>query len=74
MFSHMVTVVALLLEVSFNNFEYFSGINHKDIVILERHLVHSLSEEKTTAKFYIMKCTSEDNFPGEFPVEEALNW
>ena len=54
--------------------EPFSGINHKDIVILERHLVHSLSEEKTTAQFYIMKCTSQDKFSGEFPVEEALKW
>ncbi|KAL0654516.1 hypothetical protein Bca4012_097207 [Brassica carinata] len=64
---------AIFQKVAFAAIEDATGINHKDIVILERHLVHSLSEEKTTAKFYIMKCTSEDNFPGEFPVEEALN-
>ncbi|ESQ36323.1 hypothetical protein EUTSA_v10007042mg [Eutrema salsugineum] len=60
-------------KVAFASIKEASGINHKDIVILERHLVHSLSEEKTTARFYIMKCTSEDKFSGELPVEEALN-
>ncbi|CAN6981553.1 unnamed protein product [Brassica rapa subsp. trilocularis] len=64
---------ATFQKVAFAAIKEATGIDHKDIVILERHLVHSLSEEKTTTKFYIMKCTSEDNFPGEFPVEEALN-
>lgn len=67
-------VVAFLLEVTQTSFESFSGVNHNDIVILERHLVYSLSEEKTAARFYIMKCTSEDKFSGEIPVEETLNW
>lgn len=75
MTNHMSYVVAFLLEVSLDNkFESFSGVNHKDIVILERHLVYSLSEDKTTARFYIMKSISQDIFPGESPIEEALNW
>ncbi|KAJ0250817.1 Uncharacterized protein HA466_0140980 [Hirschfeldia incana] len=64
---------AIFQKVAFAAIKEATGINHKDVVILERHLVHSLSEEQTTAKFYIMKCTSEDNFPGELPVEEVLN-
>ncbi|KAG2260274.1 hypothetical protein Bca52824_079568 [Brassica carinata] len=64
---------AIFQKVAFAAIKEATGINHKDVVILERHLVHSLSEEKTTTKFYIMKCTSQDNFPGEFPIEEALN-
>ncbi|KAF8103994.1 hypothetical protein N665_0181s0017 [Sinapis alba] len=64
---------AIFQKVAFAAIKEATGINHKDVVILERHLVHSLSEEKTTAQFYIMKCTSEDKFSGEFPVEDALN-
>ncbi|KAJ4895341.1 Uncharacterized protein Rs2_22135 [Raphanus sativus] len=67
------TEEAIFQKVAFEAIKEATGINHKDIVILERHLVHSLSEEKTTVKFYIMKCTSQDKFPGEFPVEESLN-
>ncbi|KAF3573166.1 hypothetical protein F2Q69_00063766 [Brassica cretica] len=65
---------AIFQKVAFEAIKEATGINHKDVVILERHLVPSLSKEKTTAKFYIMKCTSQDKFSGEFPVEEALKW
>ncbi|CAH8312949.1 unnamed protein product [Eruca vesicaria subsp. sativa] len=64
---------AIFQKVAFSAIEEATGINHKDIVILERHLVQSLSEEKTTTQFYIMKCSSEDKFCGEFSVDEALN-
>ncbi|XP_010475317.1 PREDICTED: uncharacterized protein LOC104754750 [Camelina sativa] len=60
-------------KVAFAAVKEATGVNHKDIVILERHLVCSLSEEKTAVRFYIMKCTSQDKFSGENPVEEMLS-
>ncbi|CAD5311868.1 unnamed protein product [Arabidopsis thaliana] len=60
-------------KVAFAVVKEATGVNHKDIVILERHLVCSLSEEKTAVRFYIMKCTSQDKFSGENPVEEVLS-
>ncbi|VVA90140.1 unnamed protein product [Arabis nemorensis] len=60
-------------KVAFAAIKEATGVNHKDIVILERHLVYSLSEDKTTSRFYIMKSISQDVFPGEISIEEALN-
>ncbi|EOA39916.1 hypothetical protein CARUB_v10008604mg [Capsella rubella] len=60
-------------KVAFAAVKEAAGVNHKDIVILERHLVFSLSEEKTAVRFYIMKCTSQDKFSGQNPIEEVLS-
>ncbi|CAN8306171.1 unnamed protein product [Cochlearia groenlandica] len=64
---------ALFQKLAFAAIEEATGVKHNDIVILERHLVYSLSEEKTSARFYIMKCTSQEKFSAEIPVEEALD-
>ncbi|CAH2038798.1 unnamed protein product [Thlaspi arvense] len=64
---------SIFQKVAFAAIKESTGVNHNDFVILERHLVYSLSEEKTATRFYIMKCTSEDKFSADFPVEEAVN-
>ncbi|KAF5190014.1 hypothetical protein FRX31_020398 [Thalictrum thalictroides] len=50
-----------------------TGLDQINLVILESHVTYSLSQEKTTARLFIMKCKSvkEDLF--EFPIKDAID-
>ncbi|KAG1327594.1 hypothetical protein COCNU_01G015280 [Cocos nucifera] len=47
----------VLQQLAFSMVEKKAGINRANICILERHLVYSLSQEKTATRLYIMKYT-----------------
>ncbi|XP_071938538.1 uncharacterized protein [Coffea arabica] len=47
-----------------------TGINHSDLMVLERHVVYSLSKEKTAAYFYIMQCTSGGDI--QIPIKDTI--
>ena len=39
-------------------------------MVLERHVVYSLSKEKTAAYFYIMQCTSGGDI--QIPIKDTI--
>ncbi|XP_027166307.1 uncharacterized protein LOC113766299 [Coffea eugenioides] len=47
-----------------------TGINHSDLMVLERYVVYSLSKEKTAAYFYIMQCTSGGDI--QIPIKDTI--
>nr|XP_027120465.1 uncharacterized protein LOC113737431 [Coffea arabica] len=47
-----------------------TGISHSDLMVLERHVVYSLSKEKTAAYFYIMQCTSGGDI--QIPIKDTI--
>lgn len=49
-----------------------TGISQTDLVILEKHVVYSLSKEKTTARFYIMQCNQPNNEAIQVPIKDVL--
>ncbi|KAK6914573.1 hypothetical protein RJ641_021894 [Dillenia turbinata] len=44
-------------QIAFLAVKEMTGISQADLVVLEYHVVYSLTKEKTTAHFYIMQCT-----------------
>jgi hypothetical protein len=50
-----------------------TGINQSDLLVLESHAVYSLSKEKTSARFYIMRCTQSVNEDViQVPVKDVI--
>ncbi|PIA42268.1 hypothetical protein AQUCO_02000018v1 [Aquilegia coerulea] len=50
-----------------------TGINQTNLIILKSHVTYSLSEEKTTARLFIMKCISVDKDLFEVPIKDAID-
>ncbi|MCE0482197.1 hypothetical protein HAX54_040698 [Datura stramonium] len=48
---------------------YFLG---HDLVVLEKHVVYSLTKEKTASCFYIMQCTQSISLDIQIPVKEIF--
>ncbi|CAL5389128.1 unnamed protein product [Camellia sinensis] len=48
------------------------SINQSDLMILESHVVYSLSKEKTTAHFYIMQSTQSIREDLQVPIIDVL--
>lgn len=49
----------------------WTGISRSDLVVLEKHVVYSLTKEKTASCFYIMQCKS-INQDIQIPVKEIF--
>ncbi|KAJ4844647.1 hypothetical protein Tsubulata_033638 [Turnera subulata] len=60
-------------QLAFSAVKDATGIRQSDLVVLESHVVYSLSKVKTTARFYIIQCTqpSCDNAI-KMPLENVL--
>ena len=49
-----------------------TGINQSDLVVLESHVVYSLSKEKTAARFYIMQSTRSISEELQVPIKDVI--
>ncbi|KAL7209184.1 hypothetical protein ACSBR1_030846 [Camellia fascicularis] len=49
-----------------------TGINQSDLMVLESHVVYSLSKEKTAAHFYIMQSTQSIREDLQVPIKDVL--
>lgn len=55
-------------------FECGTGINQTDLLMLERHIVYSLSKEKTAAQFFLMRCTQAINEDvAQVPIKDVID-
>uniref|UniRef100_A0A2C9W0S9 DUF7915 domain-containing protein n=1 Tax=Manihot esculenta TaxID=3983 RepID=A0A2C9W0S9_MANES len=52
---------------------WLTGINERDLVVLEKHVVYSTSKEKAAACFYIMQCTQPNNHITQIPIKDAIS-
>ncbi|PHU13257.1 hypothetical protein BC332_20187 [Capsicum chinense] len=59
-------------QLAFSAVQDATGIPKSDLVTLEKHLVYSLTKEKTASCFYIMQCTKSINEDLQIPVKEFL--
>lgn len=51
-----------------------TGISQADLMVLESHVVYSLSKERTACRFYIMQCTQSINEDiSQIPINEAID-
>ena len=54
-------------------FIHGTDISQNELVVLENHVVYSLSKEKTAARFYIMQCTQSGYEKViSFPLKDAI--
>ena len=49
-----------------------TGINQSDLMVLESHVVYSLSKEKTAARFFIVQCTQPNHEDLDIPVKDVI--
>ncbi|CAI9102721.1 OLC1v1001033C1 [Oldenlandia corymbosa var. corymbosa] len=58
-------------QVAFSAVEKATGILQSELMVLERHVVYSLSKDKTASCFYIMQCIqSSQDF--EIPIKDTI--
>ncbi|XP_058203975.1 uncharacterized protein LOC131318176 isoform X2 [Rhododendron vialii] len=50
-----------------------TGINESDLVVLESHVVYSLSKEKTSVYFYIVQCSQAISEDLQVPIKDVIN-
>ncbi|XP_022887953.1 uncharacterized protein LOC111403618 [Olea europaea var. sylvestris] len=60
------------LQLAFDAVKEVTGINSSDLVVLETHILYSLSKEKTAARFYMMQCTQSISEDKRIPVEDVV--
>lgn len=58
---------------AFSAIKVATGINERDLVVLEKHVVYSTSKEKAAACFYIMQCTQPNNHITQIPIKDAIS-
>lgn len=46
-----------------------TGIDSSDVMVLETHVVYSLSKEKSAAQFYMMQCPQSFNINQRVPLK-----
>ncbi|XP_062173180.1 uncharacterized protein LOC133878610 isoform X2 [Alnus glutinosa] len=62
-----------LLQLAYLAVNEATGINQSDLLVLESHAVYSLSKEKISARFYIMRCTQSVNEDViQVPVKDVI--
>lgn len=78
-YTHNLQIVEISLQVfrkKWTILECFitlgTGINSSDLVVLETHILYSLSKEKTAARFYMMQCTQSISEDKRIPVEDVV--
>ncbi|XP_057959123.1 uncharacterized protein LOC131151742 isoform X2 [Malania oleifera] len=65
---------AVLQQLSFSAVKEATGIDQTDLLVLESHIVYSLSKEKTTTRFYIMQCTESINEEViQIPIKDVID-
>ncbi|XP_010557069.1 PREDICTED: uncharacterized protein LOC104826195 isoform X2 [Tarenaya hassleriana] len=60
-------------KLAFSAVEEATGFKQNAVMIVERHVVYSLRKERTAARFYIMRCFSENSDLVTLPIEDAIN-
>lgn len=60
------------LQLAFDAVKEATGISSSDLVVLETHILYSLSKEKTAARFYMMQCTQSIGEDKGIPVEDVV--
>lgn len=50
-----------------------TGINGSDLLVLESHVVYSLSKEKTSVYFYIMQCSQTISEGLQVPIKDVID-
>lgn len=50
-----------------------TGINESDLVVLESHVVYSLSKEKTSVYFYIVQCSQAISEDLQVPIKDVID-
>lgn len=50
-----------------------TGINESDLVVLESHVVYSLSKEKTSVYFYIVQCSQTISEGLQVPIKDVID-
>ncbi|KAL5729545.1 hypothetical protein ACHQM5_002482 [Ranunculus cassubicifolius] len=63
----------LLQKLAMSAVKDTTGINPSELTVLESHVTYSLSEEKTTARFFIMKCQSVIPETFRVPMKDAID-
>ncbi|CBI36653.3 uncharacterized protein LOC104879453 isoform X2 [Vitis vinifera] len=65
---------ASLQQLAFSAVKKAAGISQADLMVLESHVVYSLSKERTACRFYIMQCTQSINEDiSQIPINEAID-
>ncbi|XP_057460333.1 uncharacterized protein LOC130750837 isoform X3 [Actinidia eriantha] len=59
-------------EVALSAVKEVTGINQSDLVVLESHVVYSLSKEKTAARFYIIQSTRSIGEELQVPIKDVI--
>lgn len=59
-------------QLAFSAVKEATGLNQTDLMVLESHVVYSLSKEKTAAHFYIVKCMSSIKEHLQVPIKDAI--
>lgn len=54
------------------DFYMFTGINQSELMVLESHVVYSLSKEKTAARLFIVQCTQPNYEDLDIPVKDVI--
>ncbi|XP_031094808.1 uncharacterized protein LOC115999150 isoform X2 [Ipomoea triloba] len=49
-----------------------TGIKRSELVVLEKHVVYSLSKAKTTACFYIIQCSQSTSQDFQIPIKDVI--
>ncbi|KAL5543132.1 hypothetical protein UlMin_010842 [Ulmus minor] len=61
------------LQLAYMAVKEATDISQNELVVLENHVVYSLSKEKTAARFYIMQCTQSGYEKViSFPLKDAI--
>ncbi|KAF7151656.1 hypothetical protein RHSIM_Rhsim02G0076700 [Rhododendron simsii] len=55
------------------NLQVGQGINESDLVVLESHVVYSLSKEKTSVYFYIVQCSQAISEDLQVPIKDVID-
>ncbi|KAH7521312.1 hypothetical protein FEM48_Zijuj07G0019700 [Ziziphus jujuba var. spinosa] len=65
---------AALQQLAYLAVKEATGISQTDLLVLENHLVYSVSKEKTATRFYIMMCTEAVNKDvNQVPIKDAID-
>ncbi|KAM7494436.1 hypothetical protein LguiB_029045 [Lonicera macranthoides] len=59
-------------QLAYSAVKEVTGINQADLMVLETHVVYSLSREKTAARFYIMQGTQSLKKDNQFPLQDLI--
>uniref|UniRef100_A0A5B7BBS7 DRBM domain-containing protein n=1 Tax=Davidia involucrata TaxID=16924 RepID=A0A5B7BBS7_DAVIN len=59
-------------QLAYSAVKEATGINQTDLIVLESHVVYSISKEKAAARFYIVQCTQSINEDLQVSIRDAI--